>query len=302
MKIVENQVLDYETSNFSEDEPEWLVGTLYNYGNEARDGHYIYKYAGIVLESNTTDSPSVDSLKVAPKWINIRPTNYYAMLDGKTSTQTVNADTITVVVVGGNYDALSLLELDAKSVDISLYDVTTNAVVYTESFDLINNSDVFDFYSYAFNPFEFLPSIYTDKIYLYTDTKLTITINNIGGIAKCGRLVYGRSYYVGETGYGANLTVESYSHKETDEFGNVSLIHRGGVNIDSYEVQTPTSKIPTLRRKGTELDAIPILFVMDESATSNTENLLNFGYWDRFSIILPDPIKSTISLDIKGIL
>ena len=87
-----------------------------------------------------------------------------------------------------------------------------------------------------------------------------------------------------------------------DEFGNTTLVHRGSVNLDSYEVQVPTQKIPLLKRKAQELDAIPILFVMDESPTSNTENLLNFGYWHSFSMLIPNSVKSSISLTIKGIL
>ena len=301
MKIVENEITTYLATNFTEAETEWLITDMFSYGDEIRSGHYIYKYAGID-NTNTTQSPAVDSLNFDAVWVRLKPTNYYAMLDGKTSTQTENAETIVVKVEGNNYDSLALLELDAKDVSISLYDTGTGQVVYTEAFELINNSEVIDFYTYAFNPFELIPSIFTDSIYLYTNTELTITINNPGSIAKCGRLVFGRSYYVGETGYGANLTVESYSHRETDEFGNTFLIHRGSVNIDSYEVRIPTEKIPVLRRKGKEVDAIPILFIMDESETSNTENLLNFGYWDRFNIMLPGPKESTISLDIKGIL
>lgn len=301
MKIVENEITTYLETNFTEGETAWLITDTFNYGDEIRSGHYIYKYAGIE-GTNTTDSPAVDSLNFEAVWVRIKPTNYYAMLDGKTSTQTENAETIVVKIAGKNYDSLSLLELEAESVSISLYDTDTEDIVYTEAFELINNSEVTDFYSYAFTPFELVPSIFTDSIYLYTNTELTITIANPGSIAKCGRLVFGRSYYVGDTGYGANLTVESYSHRETDEFGNTFLIHRDSVNIDSYEVRIPTEKIPVLRRKGKDLDAIPILFIMDESQTSNTENLLNFGYWDRFSIMLPGPRESTISLDIRGIL
>jgi hypothetical protein len=301
MKIVENTVSDYLTANFTEDETLWLVGSTFNYADEIRYGHYIYKYAG-TDGTNTTDNPYVDSLKVTPTWVNIRPSNYYGMLDGKTSTQTENADTITVTLTCNNLDTISLLELDAVSVSLSLYDNDTAAVVYTEDFDLINNTEVIDFYTYAFEPFEYRPSIYTDALYLYTDATLTVVIDKTGSTAKCGRLVLGRSYYVGDVGYGASLTVESYSHKETDEFGNSTLIHRDSVNIDSYEIRVPTQKIPVLRRKGKSLDAIPILFVMDESSTSTVEHLLNFGYWDRFNMIVTNPVESTISLDIKGIL
>ena len=302
MKVVRNQTTDYLTANFTESETAWTASpTVFNYADEIRDGHYIYKYAG-ASGTNTTDSPSVDYLLITPSWVRIRPTNYYAMLDGDTNTQTENADTIVVTIADINYDSFSLLELEASSVSISLYDNTTLATVFNETFNLQDETDIIDFYTYCFTEFSFTPSVYTDSIPLHSDATLTVTIDNTGSIAKCGRLVFGRSFYVGDTGYGANLSLESYSRKITDEFGNTTLVHRDSVNLDSYEVQVPTQKIPTLKRKAKELDAVAVLFVMDESIDSGLENLLNFGYWDNFSMIIPNPIKSTISLTIKGIL
>jgi len=301
MKIVQNRTTSYLSANFTEDETQWLIGSLFNYTDEIRDGHYIYKYAG-ADGTNTTDSPAVNSLTITPSWVKIKPTNYYAMIDGETGTQTENAETITISITGINYDSFSLLEVVGTTIDIELYDNSTSAVVFEKTFDLQDESSIIDFFTYCFSEFTFTPSIYTDAIPLYTDAKLTITISNAGSIAKCGRLVFGRSSYIGDTGYGANLGIESYSRKVVDEFGNTTLVHRGSVNLDSYEVQVPTQKIPLLKRKAQELDAIPILFVMDESPTSNTENLLNFGYWHSFSMLIPNSVKSSISLTIKGIL
>jgi len=301
MRVVKNITTDYLSSNFSETETLWLIGSVFNYADEIRFGHYIYQYAGLD-ETNTTDNPEVNSLTVTPSWVLVRPTNYYAMLDGKTSTQTENVNTIVIEIECDNMDAFSLLGIDATEVTLELIDNDTSTIVQTIVFDLQDESEVIDFYSYCFSDFVLTPSVYTQELFLLSNGTLKITIDNTGGIAKCGRLVLGRSFYVGDTGYGANLSLESYSSKSTDEFGNVSLIHRGSINLDSYEVQVPSTKLPALKRKAQQLDAVAILFVMDESTTSTLENLLNFGYWDNFSMILPDPTKSTISLTIKGIL
>jgi len=301
MKVLKNETDDYLTANFSETETLWLVTDLYDYADERRYGHYIYKYAG-EDGTNTTDNPEDNAATVSPTWVQIAPSNYYAMLDGRTSTTTVNPTTIEITIACVNYDTISLLGVVGATVSLSLYDNTSMAVVYTNDILLQDESEVVDEYSYWFSDFIQTPSIYDDNMPLYTDAALTIVITALSGNAECGRLIFGRSFYVGDTGYGANLTLESYSRKETDEFGNETLVQRGSVNFDSYEVRVPTNKVPALRRKAQDLDAIPILFIMDESQTSNTENLLNFGYWADFTILIPAPTYSTISLTQKGIL
>lgn len=301
MKVLQNRATEFISTNFLENETAWSSTATYNYADERRDGHFIYKYAGD-NGTNTIVSPALDSESLTKKWVKIRPTNYYAMLDSETRTQTQNADTIAFSIASSNYDAISLLELNAVSVQVSLTDNSTQDVIYERTIDLTDNSAVIDFASYCFEPIVMLPSIYFDDLEMRSNATINVSINAIGGTAKCGRLVAGRTYYVGETGVGVNLGIESYSKKETDVFGNTSLVHSSSVNLDSYEVHIQTKAIPNIRRKMKELDAVALLFVMDEQEESELENLLNFGYWQQFNILLSDSRISTASITIKGLI
>lgn len=303
MKILQNKITDYSFANFTEDETLWSSSSLYDYAQVARDGHYIYAYAG-ADGTNTTDTPSVDYLRLPSdrKWIKIRPTNYWAMLDIETQNQTQVIEMIDIELQVNNYDSISLLNLEASSVEITLFDNSENQEVYTKNIDLIDKESIIDFYSYAFNEITLLPSVFIDELPLFTSATLKVKIKNPGGIAKCGRLVCGRTYYIGETGQGANLNQESYSKKETDIFGNTTLVHSNSVNLDSYEVYVRTSSVPNIRRKFRELDAVPLLFIMDESSDSILENLLTFGFYQSFTIMIPGSDLSTASIQIKGII
>jgi len=298
-KICPNEITDYLTANFTEDETEWLVGSVFNYGDEIRDGHYIYKYAGD-NGTNTTDRPSIEADTQFADWTLWDPTNYYAMLDGETGTQTLNTDSIEITIDSLNYNTISLLEVIGTEVILEL---TSGGIpVYNVTINLIDARDVSGETSYWFEPFSFKPSIYLENLPFVPNGILSITINNTGGNAGCGRLIHGRNYTIGETLYNSSLGLESYSRKSTDEFGKDTLVQVDSVNLDTHEVLIATNFIPELRRKMQELDAIPILFIMDESSTSNTENLLNFGFWETFNIGLSNPSKSVINLTIKGIL
>lgn len=302
MKICENQVTDYASINIVENETLWLQTEVYNYADERRYGHYIYKYAG-ENGTNTEENPEFifnRDKEIFPIWVKVRPTNYWAAIDGSTGTQTTNTSSIVMSFNISNYDTLSLLNLEAQAVHISLYDNDSMQEVYSNEVNMQDETGVIDGYTYCFSPFVFKPSLYIDDLPLYTDSTITITITN--AVVKIGRIVLGRSYFVGDTEFGANLGIDSYSARDVDVFGNVSLVQRGSVNNDSLTVRVPTSKVASLRRKFKEVDAMPILFVSDESQDSNVDNLLNFGYWSSFNILIPNPVKSTASIGIKGIL
>lgn len=295
MRFCKNEITGYISSNVTESETAWLLASIFNRGQEIRDGHYIYAYLG-TDGTNSLVSPVNDPLL----WLVQRPTNYWAMLDGKTNTQTSRANNITIEIATNNFDTLSLLELQAKSIILTL--TVSAVVVYTKTYDMQDESGIVDFYSYCFGDFNFKSSVYNQDIPLYLGGTLKIEIINTASTAKCGRLVCGRSFYVGKTLYGASLGLESYSVKQVDEFGTETLIHRGAVNLDSYDIKVPTNKVPILKRKAIEYDAVPLLFIFDESTTSNTEYLLNFGYYQNMSVLVSNPVSSNISVTVKGIL
>ena len=298
-KVCENTVSDYLTANFTEDEIEWNPNGVYNYKDEARFGHFIYKYAG-EDGTNTTDNPEIENEDVLGEWVQDRPTNYFSMLDGANNTSTFNNESIDITVSSVNNNTISLLKLQGASVYLEVE--SDGNVVYSNMVSLADERDVYDEVSYWYEPFTFKTSLYLEDLPFVTNGILRIQILNAGAVAGCGNLIHGRNYTIGETLYNSNLSLESYSRKIADEFGKVNLVPVNSVNLDTHEILIATDKIPQLRRKMKELDAVPILFIMDESETSNTENLLNFGYWETFNMTLTNPSKSIINLTVKGLL
>ena len=159
MLIVENKTIDYISANFTENETAWDSGDTYNYSDEIRDGHFIYKYAG-EDGTNTAQSPAVDVNNATAKWVEIKPTNYYAMLDGKTATQTLNDDKIDITIEDINYDSISLIGLNAKDVQLILTDINNNEEVFNKTIELVDNTEIIDFFTYSFNEFDLITSIY----------------------------------------------------------------------------------------------------------------------------------------------
>lgn len=297
MRILKNLITDYYYANFTEDETEWTSGSLYDNADEVRDGHYIYKYAR-VDGTNTATSPSLNPLS----WYKSATSNYFSMLGDRTSEKTTVSGNLIVEIDISNYDTLSLLRVTGTQVDIQVTDLDTSLVVYTDSKTLANTEDIIDAYSHYFSDFEYFGSYYNNQIPLVGNARIRIEITSLDGISEIGRLVCGKSYNVGVTLFGTTETLESYSNIETDEFGTTTLVPRNAVYNSSHSIRIPSSKIPTLKRKRKELDAIPVLFIGDEELNSKFENLLSYGLWENADITIQRASFSDMDLTIKELI
>lgn len=299
MRVCKNDITSYLAINVPIAETSWSSGAVYNYGDEVRDGNFMYAYSGI-KGTNTVESPSNNLLA----WVEVRPINQYAMLDGKSSSQTTITSPLIFDVTMRNYNTCSLMNTEASDVLFEVIVIATDEVIYSESFTTNDTSNVFDFYSYCFADFVLSNYVYNPNLPLQgSDTKLRVTVTSYsGGTVKVGRCVIGKSFYIGEVEWGASLGLESYSINTTDEFGNEYSEQRGAVELNNYNIKCGTSALPALRRKAIEYDATPILFIADESVDTLLENLITFGKWQNFSLIASNPTYSNISLTVKGLL
>jgi len=297
-KIIRNEINDYISINVANDETAWNAEATYQRGNIRRDGSYLYAYAGL-NNTNSTLSPSNEP----SKWVYMYPTNYYSMIDGTTSQKTVKiGEPLIFEVANDNRDSLSLLNVDATDITVEIVDIATSTVLYIIERNIRDESGVVDFFTYCFSDFFFKNDNYFELPLYGSNTKIRITIDNGSSDAAVGRFVFGRSFDIGEAEFSGTLSIESYSIKQTNEFGVTNLVQRESVNIENYVIRVPIEKVPTMKRKRKEYDAIPVLFVIDDNADSKLENLQTFGFWQTFEIGLTNKRFSTINLGIKGIL
>lgn len=304
MKIVKNEVVDYLSINVTQDEVVWDALASYAFGDIVRVGNFLYTFAS-KIKTNTTQSPDIEyeqNKSTFSIWQSKKPTNYYAMLDGETRTQTENSDEIIFELANDRYDSFALLGLDATFVMIELVDTITAEVYITEEFDLIDRTNRIDAYTHYFLPIELKRSVYYNQISLLPSTKLKVTIRKTGSIAKCGRLVFGNSYNLGFTLYGLTLGFQSNSRFNTNSFGETELLQVSSLPVETYPVRVPTSKASSIKQKRAEWDAVPLLFIGDETENSNVDNLLVFGYFSKWDMTINTPTISNCSMTIKGLL
>lgn len=290
MKICKNEITDYSSANFTEDEPEWLVGNLYNVGDEARDDHYIYKYAG-VDNTNTATKPSLNPIQ----WKQNRTSNYYAMFGDKTNEQTENPDEIIIEIESSTADVLALLNVDADTIRVEILGTD-----YDETIDMTQRA-VSDWSSFWFAPFLLRKNVYLEIGYRLNVT-IKITATKTGGIAKIGRLVNGTGIYLGDSLFGTSFDLQTYTGETTDQFGAKTDNVTGSVFNGAYPISLPSQNVEIVKQYRKDFDNIPILFIGDEQEESVFRNLLSYGKWQKAGITLQDPSYSSMELTIKELL
>lgn len=290
MKICKNEITDYSYANFTEDEPEWLVGNIYNIGEEARDGHYIYKYAG-VNGTNTATKPSLNPTV----WFKDRSSNYYAMLSDKTTEQTENANEIIVEIESSRADVFALLNIDADMVRVQVLNTDYDMTIDTTT------RNVYNWTTFWFAPFIKRKNIYLE-IGFRLNATIRITATKTGGIVKIGRLVNGFGIQLGDSLFGTSFTLESYTSETTNQFGATDLQQTGSVFNGSYPISLPSQNVEIVKQYRKDFDNIPILFIGDEQENSVFRSLLSYGLWQNADITLENPTFSNMNLTIKELL
>ena len=291
MRLCENQVTDYYSANFTEDETEWSAGATYLNGDEARYGHYIYKYAG-VDGTNSTDNPTLDTTL----WVYDRVTNYYAAIGGTTTEQTGVENTFDVQFEISGFDTLAILNMDAEEVIITFLDNAGSVISGPTTYDLTSR-DVIDYTSFFFAPFKFQKRLFI-RIPFYLNSRVRIQANKTGTV-KVGRIVLGRSLNLGVTLFGANFELTSQSREVTNEFGTTSQEQVASYYSAAYNIRTPSQNIEYLKDLRKDLAFKNVLFVGDEEDESKFQNLLSYGEWESNSLPLDRASFSTMKLTIK---
>jgi hypothetical protein len=207
----------------------YSAGTTYAAGdivsNIGADVHKLYRSNGAANLGNALTNTTY--------WTDYGTTNARAMFDTTYGSQTSNADTIVIVLTPNQIiNSLFFGNCDLASIrvqqSVSGYDVTTSLNAH-----LVNNW--YDWYYIALTRISDLASI--GNLPPYPASTLTITLSNIGGIAKCGLLAMGVARIIGLTQWEALAGMISYNGTTTDAFGNTAFLARSKVKKLNLDVR-----------------------------------------------------------------
>ena len=283
------------SSNIPEDEyPAWVSGTSYTALDKVIYEHKIYQR--IVTGSGTTP-PDLDQIN----WLDVGYTNRYRMFDNVVSNVSSRTGGIQFTLTPNEVvNGIAFLNLNATTIRVKVTDPIVG-VVYDETKELTGSSEVTDYYSYFFAPLVDLNNlklaVFLDLPSNYPIASISVTISSGTGLVEVGEVVYGVQTTVGRTNYGTAIGIKSYSRKETDEFGNISVVKRKNSKYAEYDVEIDNRSLASVQRFFSDIDTVPCLFI----GNPDMEELIVYGFYNDFKATISFPTVSKCNLRVEGL-
>ena len=292
------------SSNFTSSVPEpstgevlWVSGTSYAKGSAVIRQETHRKYECIVDSVDVAKTPESNP----QQWLDIGPTNKYAMIDNLRSQKTVNQGTIyTTVTLTKRADTLALMGLEAQNVKVWM---TVAGDTVWGPFDRnMSGRNTTTWSEYFFGEFQYVPTLLFQDLPPYASAVIHVEITNDPALnAACSELIVGKKTYIGAAQYNAVSDSLNFSKIERDDFGNSLLRQRRTVpkaRVTTFANKGITNKLREVR---TELNAKPALWsALDDNYTDSFfEALFIYGIYKQFEIDISHPTMSTVNLELE---
>lgn len=246
------------------DYPEWSNITVYPVGARVIKAttHRIYES---VAATNVANDPA----GVSGKWLDIGPTNRWAMFDQALGTLTSRASSIVVTVAPGAVNAVALLDVVGATVRVqgTGYDQTKavgdGAVTFLD-----------------------LPG---------AGGNVTVTVSGSSTVS-VGTMLVGTLVSLGVTGESPTAGITDFSRKEVDDFGEVTIVERAWAKRMEARALIRTEAIDDVANRIATVRALPSLWIANEG----TDSLTTYGFFKDFSIAVAENV-STLSLSVEGL-
>lgn len=281
-------------SNIPEDEyPLWVSGTSYTALGKVIYNHKIYER--IVTGAGTTP-PDLDQAN----WLAKGYTNRFRMFDNIISSVSSRVGGIEFTLTPNQVvNGIALLNVNASLVRVVMTDPIFG-VIYDKTKWIRSSSEVVDYYSYFFAPLVNLgdlnTAIFLDLPNSPTST-ITVYVTSGTGLVEVGEVVYGLQSVVGRTNYGTSIGIKSYSRKEVDEFGTVTVVKRKNSKYADYDVDIDNINLAQVQRLFADIDSVPCVFI----GNPEMEELIVYGFYSDFKATISFPTVSKCTLRVEGL-
>jgi len=246
-----------------------------------------------LVAGTTATAPESDTVN----WLDIGPSNKWAMFDGEISTATTKSTSLTVVLKPGYVNSLALFGLVGSNLAVTVRDALAGNIVYTLSQDL-DGTIIADWYQYFFEPVVQLAELVLTDLPPYGDAHITVVLTGTGTV-ECGICLAGTFYTLGDTQYGASVGIIDYSRKETDAFGVTTFVRRAYSKRMSAKLMLDNVQMNKVQRVLADLRATPCAWIGADDVTYAP--LVVYGFYKDFSIEVAYPTASYCSLEVEGL-
>lgn len=298
MKVIRPTVISpsqlISSSLAENDYAAYAAGTSYALADRVIYAHKIWESR---VTGNLANTPNLYPLK----WLDLGPTNRWAMLDEQTSTlSTSNTGSLSLTIATGLIDSVVLIGVVAYQSEVVLRDGLNGPIVYSEILPFSGDAAV-DWYQYFFFDPDASRSLgVVLNLPPYQSSHLTVTLTSADNVA-IGNLVCGLTSDLGGTDYGATVSITDYSRKDTDEFGYTTFVKRAFSKRMNASLQFKNTQLNRIQRLLYSLRATPCVWIGSDYAEFE-EALVVYGFYRDFTTTIAYYQDSLCSIEIEGLI
>lgn len=303
MKYLKQQITDFTSSTLTDTYADWDSATTYVLEADAsltnasvvKYGNYYYRsLTNANLDFNPVEYENV-------KWVKWGVSNKYAMIDLESLTKSTSTSDIVVEFTRDTADTIAFgYFLTSEIIIEHLDDLGVVMPAYTQNIPYGVSDSVYDYYDYIYAPYTSLVdrALKVDIPPIGDKIRVTLKLYALTGTTNIGYLVAGEALSMGETLFGVNFSFNSYAVKTTDAFGTLAITKRSVQDLVDFETNIESTALARLKREIKGIYNDIVVFILDESETSNYENLLTLGTIETSEVVLQNHVQSTISWSI----
>lgn len=231
-------------------------------------------------------------------WLDTGAINSARPFDKYINTQAEADDILTYEFSTGSGDTFAFFNLDCHSIKIEIW--IDGAWVTTHEDDLLTSS-INDWEDYFFGELEYRNDYLAFGTQVATGTFKVSFIRN-AGVAKVGKILFGRSVDLGATLMGVSYGIDDYSIKDVNDAGNSYLKVGAYSKRADLSVNIDNTVINTMVQRLTKLRGTAVVWIGDERTDNFYEGLLVYGYYQNFSMVINNQVNSEYTLELKGLI
>lgn len=231
------------------------------------------------------------------EWIDIGPTNKWAMFDGKVKNKTKSTTDFTLDVVSSaifdNVSFFGVVVVESIRVEV----IYGGETIYDETKGFIDLSSIVDHYSYAFYQLIFANDGIFKDIPPYIGSTIRVTFTGTGSGIEVGAMLFGMSKSMGVTCINTKSNTIDYSDVEYDVFGELSEVERPVVSYNTYEIDIPKPLAQSVERRLRSSRGVDCVWVGD---IGDNQDLITYGRYERSPVTYSNPSVVSYSVKVRG--
>ena len=237
-------------------------------------------------------------------WIDVGPTNKWAMFDVLRNTRTISPTSLTVVITPGRrVDSFAVMGMrNVRTLHISATSAAYGGTIYDYTVDLSTRA-VSSWYEHFFNSFSYKGSEVHFDIPPYNDAIITLVLTADSGNVECGAFVLGSNAYIGATQYNAISDYVNFSSVTRDFAGKVNtMTQRPGAPKTNQSIMIDKARAQFIKDVIMSLDATPAVWSdIDDDTSGYFDPLLILGFVTNAPINIGLPDKAMLTLELMEI-